>query len=401
MRKIATILIIGLMVATGLSGCVGEKGKETPKPPAANENKSNATALFEYKIGDEGLVVDASGSNDANGLPLRYIWEWGDGSKGCGVKTYYSYEEDGTYAVSLRVDNGIGEVGFANITIDTKDSSLAGTCGATGGAVLNETGGNKTNKWAIIDGVSDYPGSGNDLPDCHIDALNVYDYLVNSCGFPEENVFLFLNMTACPMNIKSALSFIINNTDENSTVVYYHSGHGGADPAEGETGVIESGFCVANDGWSKIYTIVTTEFKEWLLPLKSKKFVFISDSCQTGEMGGIGDSKVIPLTEGIASPGRIVITGSNEVTLASSTGEGGAFTIPFITWAMREKKGDGCSETVPPDLVDVLGNKDGNVSIQEAYWYTWWIMETGRGTSILDPEQLPEMTDNYGEPFYL
>ena len=397
--KAIAYMLTALMLLSAFSGCMGEKEKET-NPPVVPKVESNVLAAFEYKMADEGLVVDASASKDKNGLSLRYIWEWGDGSKGWGVKTYHSYDEDGTYTVSLRADNGVGDIGFANITIDSKDPSLAGTCNATGGAALNGTG-NKTDKWAIIDGMSDYPGTGSDLSDCHIDALNVYDYLINNCSFPEENVFLFLNYTACPKNIKAAIAFVINHTTEASEFVYYHSGHGGAVELSGETGVVESAIYVTNDGWSDAYGITTSEFKGLFANLKSKKFAFIADSCQTGEMGGIGDSKTVPLTEGIAAPGRIIITASNEATVASGTGNGGVFTIAFLTEGIREGKGDGCSMAEPPALAGTLNTKDGKVSLQEAYWYTWWTLETGGGASPTGPEHMPEMTDNYGEPFFL
>ncbi|MDD5503222.1 MAG: PKD domain-containing protein [Candidatus Thermoplasmatota archaeon] len=398
--KAIAMFAIALMLVASFAGCVSGTPKDkTPIGASQASNPDAPLASFEYKMTEDGLVVDASKSADQKGLALRYTWFWGDGTNTTGLKTLHSYEGDGVYNVQLMADNGKGDVGIANLTIDTTKSENNGTCDSDWGIEVNAT--QKANKWAIVEG-DNYPGTGNELPDCHLDALNVYDYLVKNCGFPVEQTFLFLNQSDCPKNIKAAISFIANNSNESSEFVYYHSGHGPTVTPAGDD-LVDAGICLSTDSWNDIYTVWVGELKQWFSPIKSQKFAFISDSCMAGELSGIGPGQFgVSLTEGLSAPGRIIIGASCEATLSSSTGEGGAFTVPFVSWGLREGKADGCSMIEPSALAGTVNTKDGKVSIQEAYWYTWWAMNTGQGFGgPADVEQQPDMSDNYGEPFYL
>ena len=54
------------------------------------------------------LLFDGSGSQDADGHPLSYVWDLGDGVVLAGDKVRHSYAKSGTYPVKLTVSDGTG-----------------------------------------------------------------------------------------------------------------------------------------------------------------------------------------------------------------------------------------------------------------------------------------------------
>ena len=56
----------------------------------------------------DGLLFDASQSVPANGRPLGYVWDLGDGITRTGEKVVHSYGEEGEYVVRLSVTDGTG-----------------------------------------------------------------------------------------------------------------------------------------------------------------------------------------------------------------------------------------------------------------------------------------------------
>jgi PKD repeat protein len=54
------------------------------------------------------LLFDASASTDADGEPLSFLWDLGDGVTRSGAKVQHAYTEPGEYAVRLGVADGTG-----------------------------------------------------------------------------------------------------------------------------------------------------------------------------------------------------------------------------------------------------------------------------------------------------
>jgi PKD repeat protein len=52
------------------------------------------------------VTFGGSGSTDADGDPLTYFWDFGDGSTGTGVSPTHIYADNGTYTVTLTVSDG-------------------------------------------------------------------------------------------------------------------------------------------------------------------------------------------------------------------------------------------------------------------------------------------------------
>jgi PKD repeat protein len=56
----------------------------------------------------DDLLFDASASVDADGGPLSYVWDLGDGVTRTGEKVLHNYDEAGDYVVRLAVSDGTG-----------------------------------------------------------------------------------------------------------------------------------------------------------------------------------------------------------------------------------------------------------------------------------------------------
>lgn len=59
------------------------------------------TARMEQTLVGRTVTVDASGSSDADGTIVRYLWEFGDGATADGPSASHTYTEAGTYLISL------------------------------------------------------------------------------------------------------------------------------------------------------------------------------------------------------------------------------------------------------------------------------------------------------------
>lgn len=78
---------------------------------------------------------------------------------------------------------------------------------------------------AVCVGISDYPGSDNDLPaDCVNDATDMRDYLVTYQGWSSGNIELRLNSQATEGYIASYIGAMPNSTGNSE--LFFYSGHG-------------------------------------------------------------------------------------------------------------------------------------------------------------------------------
>jgi hypothetical protein len=98
------------------------------------------------------------------------------------------------------------------------------TPAATGTVGANCTG----TKYAIVVGISDYPGTLNDLQYCDDDARDMYDALTTLYGYSNStgNIHLLLDMNASFTAIWDAINVTKSQAVAGDEVVFFFSGHG-------------------------------------------------------------------------------------------------------------------------------------------------------------------------------
>ena len=93
--------------------------------------------------------------------------------------------------------------------------------------VLKGTSLTERNAYAIIIGISNYPGSNYDLNYCDDDAIGVYNMLVNDYNFKSENIIYLQDSSATKNDINAAFDDIASLVREDDIFFFYYSGHGG------------------------------------------------------------------------------------------------------------------------------------------------------------------------------
>ncbi|AVI51947.1 hypothetical protein C5O00_12610 [Pukyongia salina] len=157
-----------------------------------------------------------------------------------------------------------------------------------------------SNAFALIIGV------GNDLPASAEDARAIYDILVNKelAGYKKENIRLLVEEEATNNNIVKALDALVEQTDEESSVFMYYSGHGGTytdnDIIELEQGGVglkpeeenrSHYYLVPNNFDPKNFRetwVLASDLKDKLRSLKSRRLILFLDCCHAEGMTKAG-----------------------------------------------------------------------------------------------------------------
>jgi len=91
------------------------------------------------------------------------------------------------------------------------------TGGATGGPVL----------WGIFAGISDYPGSENDLPECANDARKLRQALQQRGMISDDHTILLTDSQVTVAGVRGAMQQVAQRVGPNDVFVFFYSGHGG------------------------------------------------------------------------------------------------------------------------------------------------------------------------------
>lgn len=157
------------------------------------------------------------------------------------------------------------------------------------------------NKWAVIIGISKYQAGGS-LWNPANDAKEMKKALVSNYGFSEDNIRLLTDRNATAVAIASAIDWLVENEDVESTVILFFSGHGyrapDADNWDDDTEI---------DGYDELivtydnYGIPDGWLKERLSGLDSQKVTLAFGSCHSGGMLDDSDDDLMDSGRVIAS----------------------------------------------------------------------------------------------------
>ncbi|MHA2182489.1 MAG: caspase family protein, partial [Promethearchaeota archaeon] len=85
------------------------------------------------------------------------------------------------------------------------------------------------NAYAIVIGISNYPGTSSDLNYCDNDADEVYNMLINDYNFLPSNIIGIKDSSATKSAIDNAFATINSMINPNDIFYFYYSGHGGSE----------------------------------------------------------------------------------------------------------------------------------------------------------------------------
>ncbi len=218
------------------------------------------------------------------------------------------------------------------------------TNAATG--ILGATTGNK---YAIVIGISDYPGTANDLKYADDDADEMYKALTTIYGYTPENIYLLKDMGANFSAVHDAIYNLQTKTGSSDEIVFFFSGHGGKGRAsDGDKEAIDESIIVHDgDPNGTLLYIWDGQLKEWFNGFNTSRIVFIFDSCVAGGMTDL------------AATGRIINMATTETGTAYEFVdlENGQFTYYFVDEGMLQ----GLADLVGTPVV---------VTIEEAFDYS-------------------------------
>jgi metacaspase-1 len=220
------------------------------------------------------------------------------------------------------------------------------TPAATGNLSANCSG----TKYAIVVGISDYPGTANDLQYCDEDARDMVSALISLYGYNETNIISLIDeestnastLNASFNNIHNAVNDIkermaTDPSPEQDEVVFFFSGHGAngkwpydnaQDKLQGvdSNGIDEAIVCHDGSQNGQFMYIWDGQLRDWFADFDTSRIIFIFDSCLAGGMTDL------------QAPGRVINMACSETGVsyeASSWGGGhGQFTYYFVDQGM-------------------------------------------------------------------
>jgi len=206
------------------------------------------------------------------------------------------------------------------------------------------------NKYAIVVGISNYPGTANDLQYCDDDAQDMYDALTTLYGYSPDNIHLLLDMGASFTAILNAINVTKSQAVAGDEVVFFFSGHGTKGVADDGDMEKTDEAIVAHNG-SNLVAIWDGQLKDWFAGFNTTRIVFIFDSCLAGGMTDL------------QSPGRVINMACSEGGLSyeGASWQNGQFTYYFVKQGMSGSLADRYdhdNNAASPD-----------VTVEEAYDY--------------------------------
>ena len=245
-----------------------------------------------------------------------------------------------------------------------KKITLHGKLGGGGGkpakqaatGVLGEQLGTGAKKYAIIVGISDYPGTANDLQYCDDDARDMYAALTTLYGYNSSNIHLVLNMTASFDAIQNAISDIESREVADDEVVFFFSGHGTNGVADDGDREKTDEAIVSHDGnqSGNLVAIWDGQLRAWFSGFNTTRIIFIFDSCLAGGMTDL------------QAPGRVINMACSEsgVSYEYDWCQNGQFTYFFVAQGMLAGKADRYDHDEDSTVLETT-----DVTIEEAFDY--------------------------------
>lgn len=207
--------------------------------------------------------------------------------------------------------------------------------------IAGQTNTQTGNVWGVFTGISDYPGSNNDLPECANDAVKLAQTLTEAGVIEPERSVVLTDGQVTNAAVRQALARVGQEAGPNDTFIFFFSGHGNRgnagssqDPREldgaDETIILHDG-PILDDAMGELFDGINTRLSMLAL-----------DSCFSG-----GFAKDV-----ITRPGRIGFFSSEEDVLSqvAVNFQAGGYLSHFLRTGLA-----GDANTDPRDTILTAG----------------------------------------------
>jgi len=204
-------------------------------------------------------------------------------------------------------------------------------------------------KFAIIIGISDYPGESSDLDYCGDDANDVKLALKTLYGYQESNIVLLVDVAATRSAIVLAIEWARTNAGADDEVFFFFSGHGARGKAsDGDSEKVDEAIVCHEAG--EFSYIWDGELRSFFSGFATTRIILVFDSCLSGGMTDL------------SAPGRVIAMACSEngVSLEDEVWGNGQFTFYFFDQGMLAGRAD---------VYDHNGNPQPDVVIEESFDY--------------------------------
>ncbi|MGE0787388.1 MAG: pre-peptidase C-terminal domain-containing protein [Sandaracinaceae bacterium] len=244
--------------------------------------------------------------------------------------------EPGDYRVTV-TSYRPGETGRYTLSI-TEGASVVGPPPGPNGA-----GGRV---WGLFAGITDYPGSTNDLPECANDARKLAEAIRNQGNMPSDQEFLLTDSQATLSGIRQAMTAVAARIRPDDVFVFFYSGHGGQTNESHDPRELDS-----RDEYLYVYDgeLMDDELGRLFDQIHARVALVAIDACFAG-----GFSKDV-----ITQPGRVGMFSSEEDVTSAVAGrfQAGGYLSHFLRVGIQ-----GEADNDPRNAILTVG---------ELTHYTW------------------------------
>ncbi|MBK8173311.1 MAG: pre-peptidase C-terminal domain-containing protein [Sandaracinaceae bacterium] len=183
--------------------------------------------------------------------------------------------EAGDYEISV-TSYRAGETG-AYVLTQERGPSIPGAAPASGQAASGNASGGRL--YGIFAGISDYPGTQNDLPECANDAVKMSQTLTQAGLLDDAHQVLLTDAEATPDALRQAFQRFAGQMRQEDIFIFFYSGHGGRNAGSQDAREIDG-----TDETIFLYNgeIVDNEMGQMFDSLHAGTSILSLDSCYSG-----------------------------------------------------------------------------------------------------------------------
>jgi hypothetical protein len=228
-------------------------------------------------IGNEGAERLAEDDDSGEGTDSRISFTPTESTSYGIVVNSYSENGVGRYALSVTLEDP-----------DTESTGRAPDLSEPDWETFYPENGDPNDRYALIVGIADYPGSDGDLIGPDVDAREFRELLIDEFGFQESNIVTLTDSEATRDHIVQAFSRHLGQAGPDGVAVFFYSGHGTQLEGNfGLTGVYDPEFDGQDEailvwGSTEYANISDDELGILADRLEANRTLIVMDACHTG-----------------------------------------------------------------------------------------------------------------------